>query len=208
MVNYVECHSGQAIASLWRDPEPRAYIMSKTSFLDLANKRISVRRYLDRPVSRDDINKCIEAARLAPSACNSQPWKFIVVDDKALRDRLCEKAFSGLYRMNAFAKAAPVIVAVVSEKATFFAKVGGQFRGTQYCLMDVGMACEHFALQASELGLGTCHLGWFNERAVKRLLGIPRQKKIDLLISLGHYENIDKEKKRRPINDMSSYNRY
>jgi nitroreductase len=182
--------------------------MEKGRFLDLAKKRISVRRYTDIEVSREDIDICLEAARIAPSACNSQPWKFVVVDDKRLKNELCEKAFAGLYKMNSFAKAAPVIVAVVSEKAAFFSKVGGQFRGTQYCLMDVGMACEHFALQASELGLGTCLIGWFNERAVKRLLGIPGRKKIDLLISLGHYENIVREKKRKPLNEISAYNKY
>lgn len=182
--------------------------MNSPLFGELTRKRISVRRYLERPVEKDKIDLCLEAARMAPSACNSQPWKFVVVDDKRAKDELCEKAFSGIYKMNSFARSAPVIVAVVSEKARFFAQVGGQFRGTQYCLLDVGMACEHFVLQAAELGIGTCLLGWFNERGVKRLLNIPRQRKVDLLISMGYYDPIVKDKIRRPLNEMSSYNRY
>lgn len=182
--------------------------MNKRPFLELVNKRISARKYKDLPVNKNSIELCLEAARLAPSACNSQPWKFIVIDDKKLKDELCEKAFSGIYNMNSFAKSAPVIIAVVSEKSTFLARIGGQFRGTQYYLIDIGIACEHLVLQATELGIGSCLLGWFDEKAVKRLLSIPKQKKVDLLISLGYYEDIEKEKIRRPLCDISSYNKY
>jgi len=182
--------------------------MKNSFFRDLAQKRISVRRYKDTPIEKDKIELCLEAARFAPSACNSQPWKFIVIDDKALKDKLCDKAFSGIYNMNTFAKTAPVIIVVVSEKSTFFARVGGKIRDTKYYLIDIGIASEHFVLQASELGLGTCMLGWFNERAVKRLLKVPRENKIDLLISLGYYKDIAKDKNRKPLGEIASYNKY
>ena len=110
--------------------------------------------------------------------------------------------------MNAFAKGAPVIIAVVSERATFLANIGGRFRGTSYYLIDIGIACEHLVLQAAELGIGTCMLGWFNEKAVKETLGIPRQKKVDLLISLGYYQESQKERSRRPLSEISGYNKY
>jgi len=177
-------------------------------FNRLAHKRISVRRYIDKPIDDESLKTCIEAARLAPSACNSQPWKFIVVNDKDLKDAFCKKAFSGIYSMNSFAITAPVMVAVVSEKSTFFAKIGGQFRGTQYCLIDIGIACEHLVLQAAELGIGSCLFGWFNEKEVKKLLKIPMMKKVDMLISLGYYENIEKEKIRNPFSAICSYNKY
>ena len=182
--------------------------MEETPFNTLAAKRISVRKYKDTPIDKEKISLCIEAARLAPSACNSQPWKFVVVDDKPLKDELCDKAFSGIYKMNTFARNAPVIVAVVSERSTFFAKIGGYFRGTSYYLIDIGIASEHLVLQAAELGIGSCMLGWFNEKAVKKLLNIPRDKKVDLLISLGYYENKDKKKIRRELSEISSYNKY
>jgi nitroreductase len=72
------------------------------ALLDLIKHRKSVRNFLDRSIEREKLMMCLEAARLAPSACNSQPWKFIVVDDGQLKNRLCVAAFSGVYSMNSF----------------------------------------------------------------------------------------------------------
>ena len=178
-------------------------------FLDLVRKRRSVRRYSDRPVSREDLLKCLEAARLAPSACNSQSWHFIVIDEPELKRRVAERIFSGLYGMNKFAQEAPVLVAVVSEKEKFLASFGGQVRDTSYCLVDVGIACEHLILQAQELGIGSCWIGWFDEKALKKEMGIPSGKKIDIVISLG-YPAEDKivPKVRKSLEEISSFNTY
>ena len=180
------------------------------ALLDLIKQRKSVRRFLDRPVEREKIMMCLEAARVAPSACNSQPWKFIVVDDPELKKRLCEKAFRGIYSINTFCKTALVIVAIISERGKFLARIGGMFRGTKYYLIDIGIAGEHFVLQAEELGLGTCWIGWFKESAVKKVLDIPKEKKIDVLIALGYH---DKKKvkaghDREPLEKIASFNSY
>ncbi len=179
-------------------------------FLDLIKHRKSVREFLDIPVEREKILTCLEAARLSPSACNSQPWKFIIVDDKQLKDNLCQAAFKGVYFINAFCKMAPVIVAVISEKSKFIARIGGMFRGTKYYLIDIGIACEHFVLQAEDLGLGTCWIGWFDEPAVKSILNVPRNKKIDILIALGYYDKkkVKPEHDREPLEKISSFNSY
>ena len=178
--------------------------------LDLLKHRKSVRGFLDKPVEREKIMMCLEAARVAPSACNSQPWKFIIVDDRELKNRLCDTAFSGIYSINSFCKTAPVVVAVVSEKSKFLARIGGVFRGTKYYLIDIGIACEHFVLEAEDLGLGTCWIGWFDEQAVKSILNVPRNKKIDILIALGYYdrEKLGPEHGREPIDKMASFNSY
>jgi len=180
------------------------------ALLDLLKHRKSIRDFLDRPVERKKIMMCLEAARLAPSACNSQPWKFIVVDDRQLKDKLGDAAFRGIYSMNSFCKMAPVMVVVVSEKSKFLARIGGMFRGTKYYLIDIGVAIEHFVLQAEDLGLGTCWIGWFNERAVKSVLEIPHRKKIDILIALGYYdrEKTRSEHSREPIDKIASFNSY
>jgi nitroreductase len=180
------------------------------ALLDLIKHRKSVRDFLDKPVEREKIIMCLEAARLAPSASNSQPWRFIVVDDKQLKDKLCDAAFSGIYWINSFCKTAPVMVVVISEKSKFLARIGGMFRGTKYYLIDIGIACEHFVLEAEDLGLGTCWIGWFNERAVKSILNIPDNKKIDILIALGYYdrEKLGPEHSREPINEIVSFNSY
>ena len=180
------------------------------TLLDLVRHRKSVRNFLDRPVEREKIMMCLEAARLAPSACNSQPWRFIVVDDGQLKNRLCQAAFGGIYSMNSFCKMAPVMVAVISEKGKFSARIGSMFRGTKFYLIDIGIACEHFILQAEELGLGTCWIGWFNERAVKSILNVPQDKKIDILIALGYYDKakLGRPHSREPMDKITSFNSY
>jgi nitroreductase len=176
------------------------------SFLELARKRESTRKYAARPVPRAALERCLEAARLAPSACNSQPWTFIVVEAEPARTRLAEAAFAGAYALNAFARQAPVLIAVVTERARFAAQLGGFFRGIQYSLVDVGIAVEHLVLQAAEEGLGTCWLGWFDEPAVKRELGLPRAARVDLLVSLGFPEpGPPREKHRRPLDEVRRY---
>ncbi len=176
------------------------------SFLELAAKRQSCRRYTTTEVPREALQRCVEAARLAPSACNSQPWTFLVVDRDPLRTKVAQAAFAGIYSMNKFAIPAPVLVAVVTERSRFAAALGGKFRGTQFSLMDVGIACEHFVLQAEEEGLGTCWLGWFDEKAVKRLLGLSRRDKVDTLIGVGYpADDTVREKKRRPTEEMSRF---
>lgn len=175
--------------------------------LPIFRTRRSTRAYdPDRPVDRATIERCLEAARLAPSACNSQPWSFIVVDTPELKNRLAEAAFGGAYRMNRFAGEAPVLVVIVTERSRFAARLGGQWRGVQYNLIDIGIAGEHLVLQAEAEGLGTCWLGWFDERAVRKVLGLPRSTHVDILISLGY----SKEAKgpvenRRALDEIRSY---
>jgi nitroreductase len=180
------------------------------ALLDLIKHRKSVREFLDVPVEREKIMTCLEAARLAPSESNSQPWRFIVVDDTELKNRLCDAAFGIIHWFNSFCKTAPVIVVVISEKSKFLARVGGVFRGVKYYLIDIGITCEHFVLEAEDLGLGTCWIGWFNERGVKSVLKVPQRKKIDILIALGYYdrEKLGPEHDREPMNKIASFNSY
>jgi len=84
------------------------------------------------------------------------------------------------------------------------------FRGTQYYLIDIGIVCGHFVLQAEDLGLGTCWIGWFNEKAVKSILEVPQNKKIDILLALGYYdrEKLGAEHGREPMDRIASFNSY
>ena len=177
------------------------------NFLELVSRRQSVRRYAPgRRIPREVLDRCLEAARLAPSACNSQPWSFVVVDDpeqvRALAEAACGHA---PYAMNKFAMDASALVAVVTEKMKLAARLGAQFRGVQYSLVDVGIACEHLVLQAAEDRLGSCWIGWFNERVVKSRLGIPSGKKVDLLICLGYAADFPREKVRKPLDEVRRY---
>lgn len=175
------------------------------NLLELINKRQSYREYSDTPIERDLIIKCIEAARLAPSACNSQPWKFVIVDNHDLLKDISAAASS--IGMNKFASQAPVIIAVVLEKMNFTAKIGSVIKDKEYSLLDIGIAVEHFCLQATELGLGTCILGWFDEKKVKELLGI-KNKRVPLLITLGYSNATIRKKSRKDLDKICSWNKY
>lgn len=175
-------------------------------FQELVQKRQSTRKYSDKNVDRALVTRCLEAARLAPSACNSQPWHFIIVDDPGRIKEIGEAAAS--LGMNKFATEVPVIVAVVLEKMNFTAKIGSMLKNKDYCMLDLGIAVEHFCLQAAEDGLGTCILGWFDEKKIARLLGVPKGKRIPLLITLGYPDGRIRSKTRKTIEEISSWNRY
>ena len=176
------------------------------NFNELITKRQSERQYDARPVESDKIMQCIEAARIAPSACNAQPWKFIVVDEPELKKQLAA-AVAGM-GMNKFAFEAPVIVAIVLEKPNVMSKIGSILKGKEYTLIDIGVAATHFCLQATDLGLGTCIIGWFDEKKARKLLNIPRKKRIPLLLTVGYCTNELREKQRKELNVVYSKNEY
>ena len=179
------------------------------NFLDLANKRYSVRNYKTTLIPRQKIDRCIEAARLAPSACNSQPWKFIVIDNPTLIKDVADAAFKGILNFNHFAFKAPALILIVSQRQKTSAKFGSIVKKKNFSQMDIAIAAEHFCLQAAEENLGTCMLGWFNEKKVKKTLSVPKLKRVELIISAGFSvdENIP-SKNRKSINETVTYNKF
>jgi len=178
-------------------------------FLDLVKTRQSVRRYLSKEVEREKIERCLKAARLAPSASNSQPWSFIVVDDPKLKEAVARRTFDKIISFNRFSLQAPILIILISERSGFLNKVAEAIKDKQFSLIDIGITAEHFCLQATEEGLGTCILGWFNEKGVKKLLNIPQSKRVELIITMGYPEsNQIRPKKRRPIDQIRIYNSY
>ena len=179
------------------------------TFLELVGKRHSIRKFLDKPVERDKIDLCVEAARLAPSAENVQPWRFVIIDDKEQLARLSRAAFSGIYKVTGFASKAAAIAILVARPDFLVNQVGARIQGTQFYLLDMGIAGEHFVLQAAELGIGTCWIGWFNKRKVQNLLKIPRTHKISALIAMGYFEQEHvKPKSRKNLDEIRFYNQY
>ncbi|RKY54670.1 MAG: hypothetical protein DRP89_04730, partial [Candidatus Neomarinimicrobiota bacterium] len=119
---------------------------------------------------------------------------------------IVEKSLSGIYSSNSFVKKAPVIIVVIAEQSNYAARLGGFFRNIKYSLIDIGIACDHLILQAEELGVGTCWLGWFNEKAVKKVLGLPKSTKIDIMISMGYPEKVtEKGKKRKSLDEIRRF---
>lgn len=176
-------------------------------FLQLVGSRQSDRSYdRERPVEPEKLERILEAGRLAPSACNAQPWKFVVVTDSVLAAKV-GKAAAGL-GMNKFAKDAPVHILIVEESANITSLLGGKLKGKHFPLIDIGIAAAHIALAAESEGLGSCILGWFDEKAMKRLVGIPDSKRLLLDIVVGYPAKGKRKKLRKPEEKVVSYNRY
>jgi nitroreductase len=175
-------------------------------FSELVKYRQSDRKYSDKLVEKEKLQKCIETARLAPSANNSQPWKFVIVDNAELKEKIADCVAT--LGMNKFIHQAPVIIAVVLEKTDVLLSLGSVIKDKEFCLLDVGIAVNQFCLQATDIGLGTCIIGWFDEKKVKKLLHINRNKRVPLLIALGYSKSPIRKKIRKPVDKMSSWNRY
>jgi nitroreductase len=178
------------------------------ALMDLIEHRHSIRSYTDKPVERQKIMKCLEAARLAPSASNRQTARFVVVDEPVLRKRLCDEAFSGVFSVMKFPREAPVIVAAVGNPPGLAHRAGNILLRTNFGLIDMGIAIEHFVLQADELGLGTCWMGLFDESKVKKTLGIPPGLKVAALLTVGYFDEALARggHNRKKIEEMGSFN--
>ena len=179
-------------------------------FSELIKIRQSVRKYQDKPVEKEKLQKLIESVRLAPSTSNSQPWKLILVDEPELKDKIARATFSKAVSFNKFAPEAPVIAVLTIENPKLITRIGSIIKNREFPLIDIGIAAENFCLQAAELGLGTCMLGWFNEKQIKKLLDIPRKTRIGLVITLGYAEEGYplRKKNRKDTEVMSSFNGY
>jgi len=180
------------------------------NFQELIKTRQSTRRYSDINVEKEKIQLCIEAARMAPSASNSQPWTFIVVDNPELKEKVAVETYGSVVSFNKFVHQVPVIIVIVIEKTKLITQVGAFIKDREFPLIDIGIAAEHLCLQAAELGLGTCMLGWFNEKPIQKLLNIPKKKRIGLLITLGYPATDDplRNKIRKTTEEMSRLNGY
>jgi nitroreductase len=179
-------------------------------FLELVKHRQSVRSYDPaRPIETGQLERCIEALRLAPSACNAQPWKLVIVNDPELKSKVAKAASAKLLGFNHFTEQAPVIVVLVREDPNLTSRLGTVLKDKPYTIMDVGIAAAHFCLQAASEGLGTCMIGWFDEAAVKKVLNIPNKKRADLIITLGYpLKDTIREKIRKRKEEIVSYNVY
>jgi nitroreductase len=157
-------------------------------------RRRSVRAYLDKPVEQEKLERVLEAARRAPSAKNMQEWKFVVVRDKATREKLIDAA-----RGQKFVGEAPVVIAACGT-ITDYVMTCGQLTYP----IDVAIAVDHMTLQAAEEGLGTCWIGAFHEDKAKELLGIPKEIRVVALLPLGYpAESLaPREKARKPLSEI------
>jgi nitroreductase len=167
--------------------------------IDAILKRHSVRAYKEDEVSKELLNEVIEAGRLAPSASNIQPWKFVIVEEKELRKELSKACNNQKF----VAEAPVVIVGCIIVKGY---SMGGSYDSA---ILDIGIALDHMTLQAASLGLGTCWIGAFNETEVKKLLQIPANVHVAVLLTLGFPKDSSMHNKcRKNVDEIVSYEKF
>jgi nitroreductase len=161
--------------------------MLKSRILDLIKERFSVRKYQDKPVEQEKLDLILEAARLAPSASNSQPWHFYVVRDKGKIKALSrDMPLRSSIVINSFIAQAPVVIVATAGPISLLYKIASYIVNKRWYYMDVAIALEHMALTAWEQGIGSCWIGWFDEKKVKALLDIPHDQEVVAMLTLGY----------------------
>ena len=170
---------------------------------EILEARRSIRGYISQPVNEEDIKAIFESARVAPSACNSQTWRFIAVTDRTVIQKIAQEGMRLVVR-NAWIETAPLIIVGCSQLDILANRIGSLVTGIEYYQIDLGIAMEHIVLKATELGLGTCWIGWFNEKKIKEILEIPKTIKVLALLTVGYPKDTDETsvKKRKPLEEI------
>ena len=170
------------------------------NFIDIAKERQSCRSYdSERAVEKEKIEAILEAARIAPSACNGQPYHFTVCyGEKA---QAVAKATMGM-GMNKFAAQAPVMIVVSEKPYVKSAALGAKVKGNDYRSIDIGIATAYLTAEATSQGLGTCILGWLDDAKIREICGL--NEAVRLVITLGYAKSDDvlRNKKRKDMSEL------
>lgn len=169
-------------------------------FKELINKRYSVRNYKDKKVDRQTLAQIVEAGQLAPSACNKQPWRFLVVDEPDLLERI-----HSVYNRAWFQSAPAVIIAYGNREEAWVR----EFDGKNYCDIDLAIAVDHMSLMAADLGVGSCWICHFEPDKLKKVVTTTPEWEPVAILSLGYAEtDTIPKKKRKPTDDIVCYNKW
>ncbi len=172
----------------------------ESKVLEVIRKRRSIRAYRPNPIPDELLSIVLEAARLAPSARNDQPWHFIVVKDKSIREAMVEAC-----RGQSFVAEAPVIIVGCADLRVARSHIGGFMDSYP---VDLAIAFDHLMLVAAELGLGTCWIGAFNENKVKEILRLPKCVRPVGITPLGFPAESPQMPPRRSLDEVTSLNFY
>jgi nitroreductase len=167
-------------------------------FSDVIKQRYSTRAYSSKPVEEIKLKAVLEAARLAPTAANLQPFKLIVIQTK---DH--EKELKQIYNRAWFTQAPLVICAVGLHQEAWT-----RYDGKKYTFVDVAIAMDHLILTAASLGLGTCWIAAFNPEAAREFLGLPDEVEPIIFTPLGYPADRPKEKDRKPLSEIVLYDHW
>lgn len=169
-------------------------------FLELINKRQSCRSYDDREVEREKLDTILEAARLAPSACNGQPYHITVCQGETAKQ--VAKATQSM-GMNKFSSQAPVLLVISEEPYVKSAALGAKVKGNDYRSIDIGIVAAYITAAATEVGLSTCILGWLDDEAIRKICGLKYP--VRLVITLGYGKDLQRRKNRKDVTELVSF---
>ena len=173
------------------------------NFTEIASTRQSCRRYNpEKPVEEEKLAAILSAARLAPSACNGQPYHLTVCrGDRAKEAAACVTGMG----MNSFASVAPVLIVISEEAYVPSAALGAKVKKNDYRSIDIGIVAAYLTAEATAQGLSTCILGWLDDAKLRALCGLDHP--VRLVITLGYAADQDvlREKKRKPLDELVSY---
>ena len=169
------------------------------NFTEIALQRQSCRAYDEsRFVEREKLDAILEAGRLAPSACNGQPYHFTVCKGDIAKEVAKTTQGMGMYK---FATQAPVLIVVSEMPYVKSAALGAKVKGNDYRSMDIGIATAYLTAEAAAQGLGTCILGWFDDEKIRKICGIEHP--VRLVITVGYpADDTIRPKKRRDISEL------
>ena len=173
------------------------------NFMEIAKARQSCRNYDEnREVEREKIDRILEAAQLAPSACNGQPYLITVCRCQASKDVAAATTGMG---MNRFAAKAPVQLVISEQPYVKTAALGAKVKGNDYRSIDIGIVSAYITAEAEAQGLSTCILGWLDDAKIRKICHL--EYPVRLVITLGYAHPDDKlrEKKRKPLEKLVTY---
>lgn len=172
------------------------------NFTEIALTRQSCRSYDEtREVEQEKLDSVLEAARLAPSACNSQPYHFTVCRGETAKAVAAATQGMG---MNKFSSQAPVLIVISEADYNKTAAMGAKVKGNDYRSIDIGIATAYLTAEATAQGLSTCILGWFDDDKVRKICGIDQS--VRLVITLGYAKDEAlRNKKRKDISELVTY---
>lgn len=170
---------------------------------DLVKVRQSCRSYnSERAVEDEKLDAILSSARLAPSACNGQPYRITVCKGESAK--AVASCVTGM-GMNKFAKDAPVMLVISEEDYVKTAAFGAKVKKNDYRSIDIGILAAYITSEAADRGLGTCILGWFDDEKIRTICSL--EKPVRLVITLGYPSDNDKirDKKRKDLSELVSY---
>ena len=171
------------------------------NFMEIAQARQSCRAYdTEKDVDAEKIAAMLEAAQLAPSACNGQPYHFTVCRGKAAQE--VAKATMGL-GMNKFASQAPVLIVVSEKPYVKSAAMGAKVKGNDYRSMDIGIAVAYLTAEATAQGLGTCILGWLDDEKIRNICNLDQPVRLVITVGYAKDETV-RPKKRRALSELAT----